>query len=63
MYVHHYTGAGIFDSEICNKWCSFLTKEQYLFIVVFFTFYFDSVTLLKTYNISQVIVFSQNLMW
>lgn len=38
IYVHHYTGVGIFDSEICNKWCSFLTKEQYLFIVVFFTF-------------------------
>lgn len=29
VYVQDNTGVGICDLKICNKWCSFLTKEQY----------------------------------
>lgn len=34
--IHHCNGLGIFDSEICNKRCFFLTKEQRLFLWLLF---------------------------
>lgn len=34
--IHPYNGLGIFDSEICNKRCFFLTKEQRLFLWLLF---------------------------
>lgn len=41
--IHRYNGLGIFDSEICNKRCFFLTKERlFLWLLFFWLSYISS---------------------